>query len=141
MSRYIVLLNGGPVAWSAHKQPIIALSTAEAEYIALTNVVQELLYLQLLIGELYDPPPLPIPILCDNQAAIALASNGKFQLRTKHIDLQYHFVHLHAKDGTFKLLYCLTDNNVAVISHISTLLVRTSESRSSPVRSSDLLLI
>lgn len=113
MSGYIVLLNGGPVAWSARKQPIIALSTAEAEYIALTNVVQELLYLQLLIGELYDAPSLSILILCDNQAAIVLASNSKFQSCTKHINLQYHFIHLHIKDGTFKLLYCPTDNNIA----------------------------
>jgi hypothetical protein len=113
MSGYVVLLNGGPVAWSARKQPLIALSTAEAEYIALTSVVRELLYLRLLITELYEPLPLPIHILCDNQAAIALASNGKFQSRTKHIDLRYHFVRSHVKDGTFKLLYCPTDDNLA----------------------------
>jgi hypothetical protein len=69
MSGYIVLLNGGPVAWSARKQPLIALSTAEAEYIALTSVICKLLYL------LYKPPPLPIPVFCDNQAAIALTLN------------------------------------------------------------------
>lgn len=113
MSGYIVMLNGGPVAWSARKQPLIALSTAEAEYIALTSVVRELLYLQLLINELYEPPTLPIPIYCDNQAAIALASNGKFHSRTKHIDLRYHFVRSHVKAGTFRLLYCPTDDNVA----------------------------
>jgi hypothetical protein len=113
MLGYIVLLNGGPIVWSAHKQPLIALSTAEAEYIALTSVIRELLYLRLLIAELYEPLPLPIPILCDNQAAIALASNGKFQSCTKHIDLWYHFVRSHVKDGIFKILYCPTDNNLA----------------------------
>jgi hypothetical protein len=113
MSGYIVLLNGGPVAWSARKQPLIALSTAEAEYITLTSVIRELLYLQLLISELYKPPPLPIPVFCNNQAAIALASNGKFQSRTKHIDLRYHFIRSHVKNGTFKLYYCPTDDNVA----------------------------
>jgi len=70
MSGYVVLLNGGPVAWSACKQPLIALSTAEAEYIALTTVAREILYLQLLIGELYEPTNLPTPIYCDNQATI-----------------------------------------------------------------------
>lgn len=113
MSGYIVMLNGGPVAWSSRKQPLIALSTAEAEYIALTSVVRELLYLKLLLSELYQSPPLPIPIFCDNQAAIALASNAKFQSRTKHIDLRYHFVRSHVRDGTFKLLYCPTEENVA----------------------------
>jgi hypothetical protein len=113
MSRYMVLLNGGPVSWSARKQPIIALSTAEAEYIALTSVAREVLYLQLLLAELYEPATLPTPIFCDNQAAIALASTRKFQLRTKHIDLWYHFIRSYIKNGTFKLFYCPTEDNVA----------------------------
>jgi hypothetical protein len=113
MSGYIVLLNGGPVAWSARKQPIIALSTAEAEYIALTTVAREVLYLQLLLEELYCIEHIPTPIYCDNQAAIALASNGKFQSRTKHIDLRYHFVRSHVKNGTFTLSYCPSDDNIA----------------------------
>jgi hypothetical protein len=99
MSGYVVLLNGGPVAWSARKQPLITLSTAEAEYIALTTVAREVLYLQLLVDELYKPVNLPTPVYCDNQAAIALASNNKFQSRTKHIDLRYHFVCTHVKNG------------------------------------------
>jgi hypothetical protein len=113
MSGYVVLLNGGPVAWSARKQPLITLSTAEAEYIALTTVAREVLYLQLLVGELYEPVTLPTPVYCDNQAAIALASNNKFHSRTKHIDLRYHFVRDHVKNGTFGLHYCPTDDNVA----------------------------
>jgi len=86
---------------------------AEAEYMALTSVIHKLLTLQLLITELYEPPPLPIPVFCDNQAAIALASSRKFQSRTKHIDLRYHFVQCHVKNSTFKLYYCPTDDNVA----------------------------
>jgi hypothetical protein len=113
MSDYVVLLNGGPVAWSARKQPLIALSTAEAKYIVLTTVARELLYLQLLIEELYTELPLPTPIYCDNQATIALASKPKFQACTKHIDIHFHFIRQHVKDGTFKLLYCPTDDNVA----------------------------
>jgi len=113
MSRYVVLLNGGPVAWSAWKQPLISLLTAEVEYIALTSVIRELLYLQLLIGELYKPVPHPIPVFCDNQATIVLASNGKFQSCTKHIDLQYHFICSHVSNGIFKLFYCPSKENVA----------------------------
>jgi hypothetical protein len=112
MSGYVVLLNGGPVAWSARKQPLIALSTAEAEYIALTTVAHEVLYLQLLINELYKPVNLPTPVYCDNQAAITLASNNKFQSRTKHIDLRYHFIRVHIKNGTFELKYCPSEDNV-----------------------------
>jgi hypothetical protein len=63
MSGYTVLLHSSPVAWSTQKQTIIALSTAEAEYIALTMVMREILYLQALIAELYEPVIPPIPLL------------------------------------------------------------------------------
>ena len=113
MSGYVVLLNGGPVAWSTHKQPLIALSTAKAEYIALTTVAHKVLYLQLLIDELYAVDEIPTPIYCNNQAAIALTSNGKFHSHTKHINLHYHFVCSHIKDGMFTLQYCPMDDNIA----------------------------
>jgi hypothetical protein len=103
MSGYVVLLNGGPVAWSARKQPLIAFSTAEADYTALTTVAREVLCLRLLVDELYEPVNLPTPMYCDNQAAIAPALNNKLQSRTKHTDFRYHFVRAHAKDATFEL--------------------------------------
>ena len=116
MTGYTVLLHGAPIAWSARKQTILALSTAEAEYIALTAVGREVLYLQALITELYAPTVLitpPIPVYCDNQGAIALTSNSKFHARTKHIDLRFHFVCSLVKDGTIDIRYCPTENNIA----------------------------
>jgi hypothetical protein len=113
MSGYMIVLNGGPVAWSSRKQPIIALSTAEAEYIALTAAAREILYIQLLLEELYETSPKPTPVYCDNQAAIALATNNKFHARTKHIDIRYHFVRAHVRNQTFELKYCPTDDNIA----------------------------
>jgi hypothetical protein len=87
MSGYTVLLHNSPVAWSARKQTIIALSTAEAEYIALTVVMRKILYLQALIAELYKPVIPPIPVYCDNQGAVTLTTNNKFHARMKHIDI------------------------------------------------------
>jgi hypothetical protein len=107
------MLNGGPISWSSCKQPLITLSTVEAEYIGLTTLAREIPYLQLLIGELYGPLTTPTPFYCDNQSAITLASNGKFQSCTKHIDLRYHFVHSHVRNGTFDLIYCPSEENVA----------------------------
>jgi hypothetical protein len=113
MSGYMIMLNGVPVAWSSRKQPIIALSTAEAEYITLTAAAREVLYLQLLIRELYNIPSASTPVNCNNQAAISLAMNNKFHAHTKHIDIHFHFVHTHVKNRTFKLRYCPTEDNVA----------------------------
>jgi hypothetical protein len=87
MSGYTVLLHSSPIAWSARKQTIIALSTAEAEYIALTVVMREILYLQALIVELHEPIIPPIPVYCDNQGAIALATNNKVHACMKHINI------------------------------------------------------
>jgi hypothetical protein len=115
MSGYTVLLHSSLVAWSARKQSIIALSTAEAEYIALTAVMHEILYLQALIAELYEPLVPPIPVYCDNQGAIALASNNKFHTRTKHIDLCYHYVRSLVWSGILNLQYCPTEDNIADI--------------------------
>jgi hypothetical protein len=87
MSGFTVLLHSSLVVWSAQKQTIITLSTAEVEYIALTVVMHEILYLQALIAELYEPVAPPIPVYCNNQGAIALTSNNKFHACMKHINL------------------------------------------------------
>jgi hypothetical protein len=115
VSGYTILLHGSPVAWSARKQSIIALSTTEVEYIALTAVTREVLYLQALITELYKHIISPIPIYCNSQGAIALASNGKFHAHTKHIDLRFHFVRSLVKNGIFDIQYCPTEENIADI--------------------------
>ena len=113
ISGCLVLLHGTPVAWSARKQSLIAMSTAKAEYIALMSAAREVLYLKSLIGELYEPITHPIPIYCDNQGAIALASNNKFHARTKHIDIRYHFIRALIRDNTLDLKYIPTDDNLA----------------------------
>jgi hypothetical protein len=115
MSGYTILLHSSPVAWSTQKQTIIALSTAKAEYIALTVVMHEILYLQALIVELYELIIPPIPVYCDNQGAIALATNNKFHAWTKHIDLQYHYVRSLVQSGLLNLQYCPTEDNIVDI--------------------------
>jgi hypothetical protein len=54
--------------------------------------MHKILYLQALIAELYELIIPPIPVYCDNQGALTLATNSKFHARTKHIDLRYHYV-------------------------------------------------
>jgi hypothetical protein len=63
--------------------------------------------------ELYESVAPPIPIYCDNQDAITLASNNKFHACTKHIDLQYHYVHSLVQSGTLNIQYCPTEDNIA----------------------------
>ena len=89
---YIFLLNGGPISWGTRRQPTVALSTTEAEYMALCTASQEALHLRMLIADFGFPQPEPTLIHEDNQGCVALSNNPVFHKRTKHIEIRYHFV-------------------------------------------------
>ena len=84
----VFLMSGGAVSWLSHKQATVALSTAEAEYIALSSAIQEAIWLCQLMNDLKLKVEAPIEILEDNQGAIALAKNPVGHKRTKHIDIR-----------------------------------------------------
>jgi hypothetical protein len=107
------LIDGGAISWSSRKQELVALSTAEAEYIAATHAAKEGIWLRRLIGELFDNADAPTTLYCDNQAAITLATTDNFHARTKHIDIRFHFIRHCVETGVFKLIYCPTDDMVA----------------------------
>ena len=81
ISGYSFHMERGAVSWSSKKQYIIALSTTEAEYIALTHVAKEALWLRTFLSELRGVPYGPVPINCDNQGAVALSKDNQFHVR------------------------------------------------------------
>jgi hypothetical protein len=78
-------------------------------------VMRKILYLQALIAELYELIIPPIPVYCDNQGALALATNNKFHAHTKHINIQYHYFRSLVWSGLLDLQYCPTEDNIADI--------------------------
>ena len=86
-SGYMLQIAGGPVSWKSRKQDTVALSTAEAEYVALSIAAQECVWMRRLLSELGNPPGGPTTILEDNQSSIATARNPQFHGRAKHIDI------------------------------------------------------
>ena len=114
-SGYVFMLSGGAVSWSSKKQKCVALSTAEAEYIALSSAVQESVWLRQLIKELENSPETPTRILEDNQSAIAMTKNPQFHGRAKHIDIRHHFIREQVSRGTVQLKYCPTTEMTADI--------------------------
>jgi hypothetical protein len=84
-SGYVSILSGGAVSWRSKKQTNVALSTAEAEYMALASAAQEAIWLRQLNSELNHPPSNPTVVYEDNQSAIAMTKNPKFHGRAKHI--------------------------------------------------------
>ena len=88
----VFIMSGGAVSWLSQKQATIALSTAEAEYIALGSATQEAIWLRQLLADLRIDTKTPTEISEDNQGAIAMAKNPVGHKRTKHIDIKHHFI-------------------------------------------------
>ena len=112
-SGYLFKISGAPVSWRSKKQSCIALSTAEAEYMALSSAAQEATWLRQLTKDLHNEPTEPTVIKEDNQAAIRIAKNPESHGRTKHIDIKYHFLREKVMNDVIKLEYCPTNDMIA----------------------------
>lgn len=84
--------NGPVISWKCRKQPTVALSSCEAEYMALANATQESIFLTMLAKDFTHDPHYPINILGDNQGSISMVKNNASNERSKHIDIKHHFV-------------------------------------------------
>jgi hypothetical protein len=115
ISGYVWFYNGGPVSHSAKKQTTHVLSSTEAEYMALTATIQDGLWLKSFFGCVGIPLALPLQLFADNAGAIALSKEAANHIRTKHIDLRYHFIRRHIEEGTFEPVWLSTHKNVADI--------------------------
>ncbi|CAI7910414.1 unnamed protein product [Closterium sp. NIES-53] len=103
----------GPISWQSSKQELIALSSAEAEYIALCSVTKEGLYLRELLEEAKLAQLPSFSLFCDNQSAIRIANKNGFANWTKHIALRYFFVKDDIEKGRLELSYCPTSEMAA----------------------------
>ena len=92
VSGFVVFLGNTLISWKSKKQTIVSLSSAEAEYRSLRRLTSELSWLTRLLHELTITSVTPIPVKCDNMAAIYIARNPVFHERTKHIEIECHFV-------------------------------------------------
>eukprot|EP01018_Ginkgo_biloba_P030830 Gb_14961 [translate_table: standard] len=88
---YVFRLFGGAVSWMSKRQAVVALSTTEAKYMATTHACKKAIWLMRLNSDV-GLSQRAITVQCDNQSAICLAKNPTFHSKTKHIDVQYHFV-------------------------------------------------
>jgi hypothetical protein len=108
----VIYLNNCLVSWCSKKQATVALSSVEAEYMALSDASRETLYVSNLISEFFQIAK-PIPVYVDNKGAGFIAENNINNKMTKHIDIRYHFVRYYIKDGTIELFYVPTAANIA----------------------------
>jgi hypothetical protein len=113
-SGYAFLFNGAAITWRSKKQPIVATSSMEAEFIALASATKEALWIRKLILELNEGEErMPMTIMEDNQGCIKFARDAIHNDRSKHIDVRYFFVKERVESNYIKLLYCPTNDMVA----------------------------
>lgn len=113
-SGYSFHLAGGAVSWRSKQQTSTAVSSVEAEYIAMCSATKQALWLSRLLSDLSGRPELfVIKIKVDNQGAISIAKNTIDNDRTKHIDVQYHFTREKFEQNKVDFEYCPTSDMVA----------------------------
>lgn len=109
-SGFILFMNGGPVAWYSRKKKCIALSSTEAEYIALADCVKSLVRLRGLLQELRSNLS-PTTVYEDNQSCISWVRNKC--KRSKHVNVRYHYSRSINAQGSINMNYCPTTKNFA----------------------------
>ena len=110
---YVTMLGGGCVAWSSKKQRTVALSTTEAEYIALTEGAKEMVWLRRLLKELGSEQTGPTSVRSDNLGSITLSHDATYHARTKHINVAYHFIRERIASNEATVTYVQSEENLA----------------------------
>jgi hypothetical protein len=117
-SGFLFLYNNNIISWNSTLQKTVALSSCEAEYMALKEATKESIYLTSVITyintklQLYNTSNIPT-ILVDNKGSLKLAENPEFHKRTKHIDIIYHFIRECIRDNKLKVGYIPTLEQLA----------------------------
>eukprot|EP00253_Pinus_taeda_P011929 PITA_11929 len=114
-SGYLFHMGLGAISWAFKKQSIVALSTAEAEYVAATAVACQAVWMRRMLRSLGQEQAKATVIFCDNSSAIALSKNSVFHKRTKHIDTRFHYIRELVSNGEIILQHCRTQEQVADI--------------------------
>jgi len=105
---FLLKLGDSPISWKSKKQSTISRSSAEAEYRSLASTVAKLVWLRGLLSELGVGLNGPVTVFCDSKSAIQIATNLVFHERTKHIDIDCHFIREKVQLGLVKLLHIPT---------------------------------
>jgi hypothetical protein len=102
-SGYVFLLSEGAVSWSSKKQPVVALSTTEAEFVAAASCACQGVWMRRVLEKLGHPQGKCTTVLCDNSSTIKLSKNPVMHGRSKHIDVRFHFLRDLTRDGVVEL--------------------------------------
>lgn len=110
---YCVFLGSCLISWKTKKQTIVARSSTEAKYRVLAATVSKLLWITYILRDFKIEVPQPISLYCDNLSTIRMVENPVHHERTKHVDIDCHFVRDHYSKGFFIPIHIMSKNQVA----------------------------
>jgi len=114
-SGFLFVLSSRAVSWSSKKQPVVTLSTTEAEFIAAASCAYQAVCLRRMLEKLDHASAGTTIIYCDNSSTIKLSKNPVMHGRSKHIDVRFHFLRELTRDGVVTLLHCRSQEQLADI--------------------------
>jgi hypothetical protein len=112
-SGYVVFLGDNRVSWSSKRQPVVSRSSAEAEYRAVENDVAEATWLRQLLQEFHSPLARSTLVFCNNVSTVYLSTNPVQHQRTKHVEIDLHFVRERVACGDVRVLHVPTVSQFA----------------------------
>ncbi|KAL4010313.1 hypothetical protein IC575_030164 [Cucumis melo] len=112
-SGYCTFVWGNLVTWRSKKQSVVARSSAEAEYRAMSLGICEEIWLQKVLSDLHQECETPLKLFCDNKAAISIANNPVQHDRTKHVEIDRHFIKERLDSGSICIPYIPSSQQIA----------------------------
>ena len=113
ISGFIMFLCGVPIVWRSKQQTTVALSSSEAEFIAISDAVKEILFVLQILNSVGIQVHQPVIVRVDNMGAIFMSENSTSSVRTRHIDTRYHFVRELVEGKIIEIVFVKTAENLA----------------------------
>jgi hypothetical protein len=114
-SGYIFTMGSSAISWSSKKQPIVTLSTTEAEFVSAAACACQCMWLRNILNHLDVKQDKSTKINCDNSSSFKLSKNPIMHGRCKHIDVRFHFLRDLTKEGIIELTFCKSQDQLADI--------------------------
>ena len=102
---FCIYLNGCLISWKSRGQKHVTLSFTEAEYVAISEVCIDIMFIKMILEFVNFKIERPVKVHCDSVGAIFMGNNVKQNVRTKHIDVRYHFIREYVVDGMVEIVF------------------------------------